>query len=319
MAAAVVCKVPKRALLRVNSNVLTQQAESSSFKEYAKKNSVLLKAAVGSAVVGTIGVGAAVFAGVSASAHGVHPPTYAWGHRPFLASLDMASVRRGYEVYKQVCAACHSIKNMRYRYMSDVFMTPKRAAKEASEIMTVDGPDKDGNMFERPGKVIDLFPQPYANKEAAQAANNGAAPPDMSYIVLAREGSEDYIFSLLTGYADPPAGLELGEGQYYNPYFPGGVLAMAPPLYNEIIEYEDGTPATRSQLAKDVITFLKWVGEPEFDERKIWGIRAVPLFFIFTVVIYYYKRHKFSYLKSMSIKLMKQAPTASRMFATKKK
>ncbi|XP_033755893.1 cytochrome c1, heme protein, mitochondrial-like [Pecten maximus] len=319
MAAAVVCKVPKRVLLRVNSSVITQQAETSSFKEYVKKNSVMLKAVVGSAVVGTVGVGAAVFAGVSASAHGVHPPSYAWGHRPYLASLDMASVRRGYEVYKQVCAACHSIKNMRYRYMSDVFMSAKRATKEASEIMTLDGPDKDGNMFERPGKVIDLFPVPYANKEAAQAANNGAAPPDMSYIVLAREGTEDYIFSLLTGYSDPPAGLELGEGQHYNPYFPGGVLAMAPPLYNEIIEYEDGTPATKSQLAKDVITFLKWVGEPEFDDRKIWGMRGVPLLVILTAVMYYYKRHKFSYLKSMVITLKKKAPKKSRMFPVQKK
>ncbi|XP_060080109.1 cytochrome c1, heme protein, mitochondrial-like [Ylistrum balloti] len=318
MAAAVVCKVPKRALLRVNSNVITQQAETSTFKEYVQKKSILVKAAVGSAVVGTIGVGAAVFAGVSASAHGVHPPTYAWGHRPFLASLDMASVRRGYEVYKQVCAACHSIKHMRYRYMTDVFMSPKRAAQEASEIMTVDGPDKDGNMFERPGKVIDPFPVPYANKEAAQAANNGAAPPDMSYIVLSREGTEDYIFSLLTGYSDPPAGLELGEGQYYNPYFPGGVLAMAPPLYNDIIEYEDGTPATKSQLAKDVITFLKWVGEPEFDERKIWAIRAVPLFLIFSVVVYYYKRHKFSYLKSMALTLKKEPVKKTKMFPTEK-
>ncbi|XP_021349989.1 cytochrome c1, heme protein, mitochondrial-like, partial [Mizuhopecten yessoensis] len=298
------------------------QAQTSTFKEFVQKKSVksiLLKTAVGSAVVGTIGVGTAVFAGVSASVHGVHPPNYAWGHKPLLASLDMASVRRGYEVYKQVCAACHSITAMRYRYMADTFMSPKRVAKEASEIMTLDGPDRDGNMFERPGKSLDPFPAPYPNKEASQAANNGAAPPDMSFIVLAREATEDYIFSLLTGYSDPPAGLELGEGQYYNPYFAGGVLAMAPPLYNEVIQYEDGTPATKSQLAKDVITFLKWVGEPEFDERKVWGIKAIPLFLIFTIVAYYYKRHKFSYLKSMALGLKRTPIKKTKLFPVDKK
>lgn len=123
-------------------------------------------------------------------------------------------------------------------------------------------------MFMRPGKISDSFPSPYPNEEAARHANNGALPPDLSYIILARHGNEDYVFSLLTGYHDTPAGFLLGEGQHFNPYFPGGAISMAQALYNEAAEYSDGTPATASQMAKDVTTFLSWCAQPEHDMRK---------------------------------------------------
>lgn len=131
-----------------------------------------------------------------------------------------------------------------------------------------DGPNEFGQMFMRPGKLSDSFPSPYPNEEAARAANNGAYPPDLSYIILARHGNEDYVFSLLTGYQDAPAGFVIGEGQHFNPYFPGGAISMAQALYNEAAEYSDGTPATASQLAKDVTTFLSWCAQPEHDGRK---------------------------------------------------
>ena len=178
-------------------------------------------------------------------------------------------------------------------------------------------------MFQRPGKLSDRFPRPYANDEAARSANNGALPPDLSYIVAARHGGEDYIFSLLTGYCDPPAGISLREGLYYNPYFPGGAIGMAQALYNEVcsrekisflnkifklftifhkvMEYSDGTPATASQMAKDVAVFLKWSGEPEHDDRKKMALKVIMIFSFLISVVYYWKRHKWSIIKTRKI------------------
>lgn len=211
------------------------------------------------------------------------------------------SVRRGYEVYKQVCAACHSMKYIAYRNLVGVSHTEAEAKAEAEEAQVKDGPNDQGEYFMRPGKLSDYFPSPYPNEEAARAANNGAYPPDLSWIVAARKGGEDYIFALLTGYCDPPAGIPLREGQYYNPYFPGGAIGMAQALYNEAMEYSDGTPATASQLAKDVSTFLKWASEPEHDDRKRMIIKATGMFSILLVLTYYIKRHKWSSLKTRKI------------------
>lgn len=211
------------------------------------------------------------------------------------------SIRRGYEVYKQVCAACHSMQYIAYRNLIGVSHTEAEAKAEAEEAQVKDGPNEAGEYYMRPGKLSDYFPSPYPNEEAARAANNGAYPPDLSWIVSARKGGEDYIFALLTGYCDPPAGVNLREGQYYNPYFPGGAIGMAQALYNEAMEYSDGTPATASQLAKDVSTFLKWASEPEHDDRKRMLIKAVGIFGLLGVLSYYIKRHKWSTLKSRKI------------------
>ena len=204
----------------------------------------------------------------------IHPPKLPWNHKGYMDSLDHESIRRGYQVYKQVCSACHSMKYLAYRNLVDIAYTEDEAKAEASEVQVLDGPDENGEMFERPGKLSDYFPRPYPNDAAAAAANNGAIPPDLSYITLARHGGEDYVYHLLTSYCDPPAGVELREGQHFNPYFQGGAIGMAPPLYNEVIEYDDGTPATQSQLAKDVCTFLVWAGSPEHDMRKKMGLKV---------------------------------------------
>merc|ERR1712129_486263 len=171
-------------------------------------------------------------------------------------------------------SACHSMKFISYRHLRDIAYTESELKTEASEIRVMDGPNDQGEMFEREGKHTDYFPKPYPNDKAAAYANNGAVPPDLSYIALARHGGEDYIFHLLTSYCEAPAGVEVPEGQHFNPYMLGGKIAMAAPLYNEVIEYEDGTPATLSQLAKDVCTFLVWSASPEHDERKQIGIKA---------------------------------------------
>lgn len=231
----------------------------------------------------------------------LHPPQLPWSHNGWFSSLDHTSIRRGYEVYKQVCAACHSMRFLAYRNLVGVSHTEKEAKAEAEEVMVTDGPNDEGHMFQRPGKLADYFPNPYANEEAARAANNGAFPPDLSYITLARHGGEDYVFSLLTGYCDAPAGVNLREGQYFNPYFPGGAISMAQALYNEAMEYGDGTPPTASQLAKDVSVFLKWAAEPEHDTRKQMAIKMFMIFPILTLIAFYFKRFKWSVIKTRKI------------------
>lgn len=213
----------------------------------------------------------------------------------------LCSIRRGYEVYKQVCAACHSMQYIAYRNLIGVSHTEAEAKAEAEEAQVKDGPNDVGEYYMRPGKLSDYFPSPYPNEEAARAANNGAYPPDLSWICSARKGGEDYIFALLTGYHDPPAGISLREGQYYNPYFPGGAIGMAQALYNEAMEYGDGTPATASQLAKDVSVFLKWASEPEYDDRKRMLIKAIGIMTLLCTLTYYIKRHKWSAMKSRKI------------------
>lgn len=288
-------------LLKTTNNVAFQQINNLSTTKTWTKGQKRLVASLG-LLAG--GAGALLFAldqSVKASGTEVHPQAMPWNHKGIISSLDHASVRRGYQVYKQVCAACHSMRYIAYRNLIGVSHTEAEAKAEAEEIMVTDGPDEQGNYYKRPGKLSDYFPSPYDNEEAARAANNGAYPPDLSYIVSARKGGEDYIFALLTGYVDAPAGVVLREGQYFNPYFPGGAISMAQALYNEVIEYEDGTPATASQLAKDVSTFLKWTSEPEHDERKQMIIKAIGIFTFLGVLSYYIKRHKWSSLKSRKI------------------
>lgn len=238
---------------------------------------------------------------VSATDLQLHPTPLPWNHRGWLDALDHQSIRRGYEVYKQVCAACHSMRFMAYRNLVGVCHTEDEAKAEAKDILVQDGPNDEGLMFDRPGKLSDYFPNPYANEEAARFANNGAFPPDLTYIVLGRHGGEDYIFSLLTGYCEAPAGVNLMEGQYYNPYFPGGAISMAQALYNEVVEYDDGTPPTASQLAKDVSVFLKWAGEPEHDVRKQMALKVMFIFTLLASISFYLKRHKWSILKTRKI------------------
>ncbi|XP_025418145.1 cytochrome c1, heme protein, mitochondrial-like [Sipha flava] len=228
-------------------------------------------------------------------------PKQKWNHNGWFDTLDHASVRRGWEVYKNVCAACHSVEYLAYRELVGVCLTENEAKAEAAEQMIEDGPDETGAMFKRPGKLSDLIPKPYPNEEAARYANNGAYPPDLTYITQARIDGENYIFSLLTGYMDPPEGVVIAENQHFNPYFPGGAIGMAQALYDEIIEYEDGTPATQSQCAKDVVTFLKWCAEPEHDTRKLFAMKAFTILGVLNLVVWYLHRHYWSVLKTRKI------------------
>jgi ubiquinol-cytochrome c reductase cytochrome c1 subunit len=205
------------------------------------------------------------------------------------------------QVYAQVCAACHGLKRIAYRNLVGVCYTEDEAKEMASEVEYLDGPDDTGEMFERPGKLSDYIKSPYKNENEARYANNGGLPPDLSLITKARHGNADYLFALLTGYREPPAGVIVAEGQYYNPYFPGGKIQMPQPLYDGSIEYEDGTPATASQMAKDVTTFLQWSAEPEQDERKKMGVKVMFGLGVAAVFAGWYKRHMWSVFKSRKI------------------
>jgi len=232
---------------------------------------------------------------------GLHPPSYPWSHRGWFDSFDHASIRRGYLVYREVCAACHSLDRIAWRNLVGVSHTADEARALAEEIEYTDGPDAEGEMFQRPGKLSDYMPAPYPNEEAARASNAGALPPDLSLIVKARHGAADYIYALLTGYVDPPAGVEIREGMNYNPYFPGGAISMPRVIFDGLVEYDDGTPATTSQLAKDVVTFLNWASEPEHDDRKKNGIKAVILFSALTALSLYVKRFKWAPIKARKL------------------
>lgn len=175
----------------------------------------------------------------------------------------------------------------------------------ASDVDVQDGPNDQGEMFDRPGKPYDVIPSPYANKEAGRAANGGAYPPDLSLMVKARHNGADYVFALLTGYCDAPAGKEMMPGLHYNPYFPGGAISMPPPLNDGGVEYEDGTEATISQQARDIAQFLSWTSEPESEDRKKNACKYMVVLAFMALSAGYYKRWKWAPLKTRQIAYVK--------------
>jgi len=235
----------------------------------------------------------------------VHPLHLPWEHMGLLNSYDCGGLRRGFQVYRQVCATCHSIERIHYRELVGVTHTTDELIEMAGEVDVMDGPNDEGVMFDRPGKLADALPSPYGNEEAGRAANGGAYPPDLSLMVKARHAGQDYLFSLLTGYCDAPAGKPMMPGLYYNPYFPGGAIAMPPPLSDGGVEYEDGTESTISQQAKDVTQFLNWCSEPEADERKKSAAQYLAVLAFTAILTGYYKRVKFAPYKTRSITYLK--------------
>ncbi len=231
----------------------------------------------------------------------LHPLDYGWTQDGAYSSYDYKSVRRGFQVYRQVCASCHSLERRAFRHLVGVTHDEAGARKIAETYEIEDGPNDAGEMFERPGKLFDYFPGPYKNEEQGRAANNGAYPPDLSIITRARHGGKDYIVALLTGYTEPPAGKPMLPGLHYNPYFPGAAIAMAKQLTDGQVEYEDGTVATESQMAKDVANFLQWSSEPEHDERKKNGMQFIALLLVGAALAAYGKRLKWATYKTRKI------------------
>ncbi len=234
------------------------------------------------------------FTNANAGDHPKEPKQVEWAFDGVFGSFDRESIQRGFKVYKEVCSACHTLKRVAFRNLADVGFSEAEIKSLAASYQIPDGPNDEGEMFERPGLPSDRFHGPYSNEKAARAANNGALPPDLSLIVKAREDGANYVYSLLTGYETPPADFALGENMHYNPYFSGGgnQFAMTAPLVKDgQVEYTDGTNPTVDQMARDVVNFLQWTAEPEMEARKALGMRVMIFTVIFTVLFFIaYKR-----------------------------
>ena len=213
-----------------------------------------------------------------------------WTFKGLFGKFDRGALQRGYQVYTEVCSSCHSMKYLSYRNLSEKGgpeFTVEETKAIAASFEVTDGPNADGEMFTRPGKLSDKFVMPYENVKAAQAANGGAYPPDMSVLVKARGGGVDYIYSLLQGYEDPPVGVILDDGVYYNKYMYGNKIKMSNQLSDGLVEYGDGTNATVQQMSKDVTTFLMWAAEPHLESRHQMGFKAIIYLIILTVLVYF--------------------------------
>ena len=226
----------------------------------------------------------------SYSAEKIEYLTTDWSFKGLFGKFDRGALQRGYQVYTEVCSSCHSMKYLSYRNLAEKggpeFSIAEAKAIAASFEVT-DGPNDDGEMFTRPGKLSDKFVMPYDNVKAAQATNGGAYPPDMSVLVKARGGGVDYIYSLLQGYEDPPVGMSLDDGVYYNKYMYGNKIKMANQLSDGLVEYGDGTTASVEQMSKDVTTFLMWAAEPHLESRHQMGFKAIVYLIILTILVYF--------------------------------
>ena len=223
------------------------------------------------------------------SAETIDPIKVNWSFKELTGKFDRASLQRGFQVYKEVCASCHSMQYLSYRNLGEPGgpeFTQEEVKAIAASVEIEDGPDSQGEMFTRPGKPSDKFKSPYPNVEASTVANGGAYPPDMSVLVKARPGGADYMYSVLMGYEEPPAGMKLDDGVYYNKYMIGQKIKMASPLSDGIVEYSDGTEATMDQMAKDVTTFLAWAAEPELEVRHKLGIKVIIYLILLTILVY---------------------------------
>lgn len=238
-----------------------------------------------------IGAGAGLLATPAAhAAETVAPPAEHWSFDGIFGTYDRAALRRGFQVYKEICSACHSMNLLHYRNLEAIGFSEDEVKKIAASVQVTDGPNDQGDMYERPGRPSDPFKAPFPNDQAARAANNGALPPDLSLIVKARKGGADYVHGILTGFGEPPADMKMADGMNYNKYFPGHQIAMPPPLNDDAVTYADGTKATVDQMALDVSNFLAWAAEPNLEERHFTGVKAVLFLIVLTALLYGVKR-----------------------------
>ncbi len=260
------------------------------------------------------------------AAGAIDVPNHDFSFDGIFGTFDRMQLQRGFQVYREVCAACHGLRLISFRNLGDgpdsgnnsggLGYNADQVKAFAAEYFVVDGPNDEGEMFERAGLPFDHFPSPFPNRKAAEFANGGAYPPDLSLMAKARANGSDYLYFLLTGYTDPPAGVDPGN-LYYNRYFPGsleiptgeidedtgepimekvpgGLIAMAPPLFDDGVEYQDGTAATVEQQAEDLAAFLMWTAEPMLEDRKRMGIKVLIFLLVLTALFYAIKRQVWS-------------------------
>ena len=213
-------------------------------------------------------------------------PQHEWSFEGITGTFDRGALQRGYQVYSEVCSGCHSMKLLYYRDLIDIGFSEDQVKAIASEFTVIDGPNDEGEMFERDARPADRFVSPYLNDNEARANNNGAYPPDLSVITKAKKDGANYIYNLLLGYKDPPADMEVGEGMYYNIYMAGNQIAMPQPIYDESVDYADGTNNSAEQIAEDLVVFLTWAAEPELEVRKNLGIKVILFFIVLGFIIF---------------------------------
>ena len=224
-------------------------------------------------------------------------PKHDWSFKGITGKFDRSALQRGYQVYTEVCSSCHSMNLLSYRNLGEKGgpeFSLEQVKAIAANFEVTDGPNSEGEMFTRPGRPSDKFVSPYPNIQAAIAANGGAYPPDMSVLVKARKGGADYIYAVLMGYEDPPAGFELEDGVYYNKYMDGNKIKMSNPLSEDLVTYADGTKASIAKMSEDVTTFLTWAAEPHLETRHRIGMKVIFYLVIFTVLIYFSMRRLWS-------------------------
>ena len=213
-------------------------------------------------------------------------PKHEWSFKGLTGTFDRASVQRGYKVYREVCSGCHSMNLLYYRDLIEIGFSEEQVKAISSEYFVLDGPNNEGEMFERSAKPSDRFVDPFTNEQEARLSNNGAYPPDLSVITKAKKYGVDYIYNLLLGYEESPSDLKIGEGMYYNKWVEGNQIAMSQPLDDGYVDYDDGTENSLPQLAEDIVTFLAWSAEPELEIRKKMGIKVI-LFFVIIGLLFY--------------------------------
>ncbi|WP_448204317.1 cytochrome c1 [Azospirillum sp. sgz302134] len=233
-------------------------------------------------------------AGAAQASEGVHIPEQSWPHGGVFGTIDKASAQRGFQIYKEVCSACHSMRLVPIRTLAGIGFKDDELKALAAGYEVQAGPNDAGEMFMRPATPADRFPSPFPNDNAARAANNGALPPDLSLIAKARKGGEDYIYAFLTGFEDAPEGVNLMPGMNYNKVFPGHQVGMPNILQPDGVTYADGTKATVEQEAKDIATFLTFVAEPHLDARKQMGVKVILFLIVLAGLLYASKRKLWS-------------------------
>jgi ubiquinol-cytochrome c reductase cytochrome c1 subunit len=237
---------------------------------------------------------ATLLAAPAVAAEEVELPNESWSFENVFGTYDLAAAQRGFLVYSQVCSNCHSMQFLHYRDLSGIGLNAEQIKAIAAAVTVPSGTDDQGAPIEGPATPASKFRSPYPNEKAARAGNNGALPPDLSLIVNAREGGPNYVYGILTGYEEPPAGFKLQDGMNYNKVFPGHQIGMPQPLRDATVDYTDGTPNTLNQQAHDVVTFLSWAANPEAVERKQMGVRVVLFLMLMTGLTYAVKRRVWS-------------------------
>lgn len=241
-------------------------------------------------LVGFMVAAAVAFAGAAHAEETSHIARQQWPENGIFGKYDKAAVQRGFQVYKEVCSTCHSLNLLYYRNLEDLGYTQAQVKALAAQYTVEDGPNDDGDMFERPARPSDHFHAPFKNEKAARAANGGALPPDMSLLANARKGGPDYIYAILTGYGQAPADVKMQPGLNWNAAFAGNQIAMPQPLTDGAVTFTDGTSNSLQQEARDVAQFLDWASNPDMEHRKAMGLKVILFMLIFAGIMRAAKR-----------------------------